>query len=92
MMTSLEHKNDVCDLSFRVQLFIFFLSHARLAWGEVDPIWYARKDNVIHKQETSLNKRALRPWVAHMRMTDQWSGTICEIMVECIMRNNPVKF
>ena len=31
------------------------------------------------------------PWVAHLRMTDQWSGTICEILVECIMRNNSVK-
>ena len=39
----------------------------------------------------SSNKSALGPWVAHLRMTDQWSGTICEIMVECIMRNNPVK-
>ena len=35
--------------------------------------------------------RALGPWVAHLRMTDQWSGTICEILVECIMRNNSVK-
>ena len=31
------------------------------------------------------------PWVAHLRMTDQWSGTICEILVECIMINNFVK-
>ena len=38
------------------------------------------------------NKRALRPLVAHLRMTDQWSGTICEILVECIMRNNSVIF
>ena len=37
-------------------------------------------------------KRALGPWVAHSRMTDQWSGTICEILVECIMRNNAVNF
>ena len=36
-------------------------------------------------------KRTLGPWVAHLRMTDQWSGTICEILVECIMRNNSVK-
>ena len=28
-----------------------------------------------------LNKRVLGPWVAHLRMTDQWSGTICEILV-----------
>ena len=33
-----------------------------------------------------------RPWVAHLRMTDRWSGTICEILVECIMRNNSVDF
>ena len=38
-----------------------------------------------------LNKRALGPWVAHLRMADQWSKTICEILVECIMRNNSVK-
>ena len=37
------------------------------------------------------NKRALGPWAAHLRMTDQWSGTICEILVECFMRNNAVK-
>ena len=24
-------------------------------------------------------------------MFDQWSGTICEILVECIIRNNSVK-
>ena len=24
-------------------------------------------------------------------MTDQWCGTIYEILIECIMRNNPVK-
>ena len=24
------------------------------------------------------NKMALGPWVAHLIMTDQWSGTICE--------------
>ena len=40
----------------------------------------------------NINKRALRPWVAHLRMTDQWGGTICEILVECIMRNNSVIF
>ena len=39
-----------------------------------------------------LNKRALGPWFAHLRMTDQWSGTICKILVECIMRNNSVIF
>ena len=39
-----------------------------------------------------LNKRALGPLVAHLRMTDQWSGTICEILVECIMRNNSVNY
>ena len=33
-------------------------------------------------------KRTLGPCVTHLRMTDQWSGTICEILVECIMRNN----
>ena len=38
-----------------------------------------------------LNKRALWPWVAHLRMTDQWNRTICEILVECIIRNNSVK-
>ena len=38
-----------------------------------------------------IKKKALGPWVAHLRMTDQCSGTICEIMVECIMRNNSVK-
>ena len=38
------------------------------------------------------NKRAIGPWVAHLIMTDQWSGTICEILVECIMRNNSVNF
>ena len=38
-----------------------------------------------------INKRAVGPWVAHLRMTDQWGGTICENMVECIMRNNSVK-
>ena len=38
-----------------------------------------------------LNKRALGPWVIRPRMTDQWSGTICEILEECIMRNNSVK-
>ena len=27
-----------------------------------------------------------------LRMTDQWSGSICEILVECIMRNNSVNF
>ena len=27
----------------------------------------------------------------HPRMTDQCRGTICEILVECIMRNNSVK-
>ena len=37
------------------------------------------------------NKRALGTWVAHLRMTDQLSGTFCKIMVECIMRNNSVK-
>ena len=37
------------------------------------------------------NKRVIGPWVAHLRMTGQWSGTICEILVECIMRNNFVK-
>ena len=37
------------------------------------------------------NKRALGPWVAQLRMTDQWSGIICEILVEFIMRNNSVK-
>ena len=25
------------------------------------------------------NKRALGPWVAHLRMTDQWTVNICEI-------------
>ena len=30
--------------------------------------------------------------IAHLRMTDQWSGTICEILVECIIRNNSVIF
>ena len=40
---------------------------------------------------TFLNKRALGPCVPHLRMTDQWSGTICEISLECIMRNNSVK-
>ena len=39
----------------------------------------------------STNKRALGPWVAHLRMTDQWSVTICENIVECIMRNNSMK-
>ena len=38
-----------------------------------------------------IKKRTLEPWVSHLRMTDQWSGTICEILVECIMRNNSVK-
>ena len=32
------------------------------------------------------------PWIAHLRMTDQWSGTICEILVECITRNTYFKF
>ena len=31
------------------------------------------------------------PSVAHLRMTDQRSGTSCEILVECIMRSNSVK-
>ena len=39
-----------------------------------------------------LNKRALGPWVPHLRMIDQWSVTICEILVECIMRNNSANF
>ena len=39
-----------------------------------------------------INKRALGPWVAHLRMTDQWSRTICGILVECIMRNKSVIF
>ena len=48
---------------------------------------------LIHtEQKIYLNKRALGPWVAHLRMTDQWSGTICEILVECIMRKNSVNF
>ena len=38
------------------------------------------------------NKRALGPWVAHPRLTDQWSGTICKILVESIMRNNSKLF
>ena len=25
-------------------------------------------------------------------MTDQWSGNVCEILVECIMRKSSVKF
>ena len=44
----------------------------------------------LKKNTLLLYKRALGPWVAHLRMTDQWSGIICEILVECIMRNNPV--
>ena len=28
------------------------------------------------------NKRAFRPWVGHLRMTDQWSETICKILIE----------
>ena len=39
----------------------------------------------------SINKRALGSWVAHLRMTDQWSVTICKLLVECINRNNSVK-
>ena len=35
--------------------------------------------------------RGPKPWVAHLRMTDKWSETICDILVECIMRNNSVK-
>ena len=37
------------------------------------------------------NKRVLGPCVAHLRMTDKWSGTSCEILVECTTRNNSVK-
>ena len=43
------------------------------------------------KGQKQQKKRALEPWVAYLRMTDQWSGTFCEILVECIMRNNSVK-
>ena len=38
-----------------------------------------------------INKIVLEPRVAHLRMTDQWSGTLCEILVEWIIRNNSVK-
>ena len=47
--------------------------------------------NLICNMTMFWNKRALGPWVTHLRMTDQWSGTICETLVECIMRNNSVK-
>ena len=46
----------------------------------------------MNRKGYSQIKRALGPWVAHLRMTDQWSGTICKILVECIMRNNSVNF
>ena len=46
---------------------------------------------MIPHLKITKNKRALGPWVAHLRMTDRWSGTICVNMVECIMRNNSVK-
>ena len=39
----------------------------------------------------TTKQRALEPWVAYLRMTDQWSGTFCEILVECIRKNNSVK-
>ena len=44
-----------------------------------------RYSNILLKQE------GLGPSVTHLRMTDQRSGTFCEILVECIMRNNSVK-
>ena len=56
---------------------------------------------IIHIDQTVILKFSLNvqhvdretrgPWVPHLRMTDQWSGTICDILVECIMRNNFVK-
>ena len=33
----------------------------------------------------------LGPGSLTLRMTDKWSGTICKMLVECIMRNNSVK-
>ena len=48
--------------------------------------------SVFEEIKNKINKRALGPWVAYLRMTDQRSGTFCEILVECIMRNNSVKF
>ena len=38
-----------------------------------------------------LRQEGLGPWASHLRMTDQWSGTICKSLVECIMRDNSVK-
>ena len=58
---------------------------------------FSQTDRLMHVYDSDLflqtrYKRALGPWVTHLRMTDQWSGTICEILVECIMRNNSVNF
>ena len=64
----------------------YYLYHETLLGGIVLPVHQIKlRDNM------ALDKRALGPWVAHLRMTDQWSGTICEILVECIIRNNSVK-
>ena len=46
------------------------------------------KDSVF--QQLMGNMMALGSWVSQLRMTDQLSGTICEILVECIMRNSSV--
>ena len=43
-------------------------------------------------EKSTDNKKTRGSWVAHLRMTDQWSATICEILVECIMRNSSVNF
>ena len=50
-----------------------------------------RRNKNIFKVGLKLNKQE-GPWaLGHLRMTNQWSGTICEILVECLMRNNSVK-
>ena len=41
--------------------------------------------------DTKNKKETLGPLVAQQSMTDQRSGTICEDLVKCIMRNNSVK-
>ena len=51
----------------------------------------SNKKVIAENQCEKRNRRALGPWVAHLRMTDQWRGTICKILIECIMRNNSMK-
>ena len=66
---------------------LWLLLHGRLEYiiGKRYFLWYKgghKKPWFLNFSQKQWNKRGLGPSVAHMSMTDQWSGTICEILLE----------